>query len=260
MALQIRRSLAVIIGAVLFAGGSIFLPNRPYMQSTAQAQVTPVVQPAAPRTITVSGSGSADVTPDIAMIDLGVTSDGKTAREALSLNNQDMQSLMTALRTAGIASADIRTSTLQLYPRYQTPTPLPNGQTGQTPNELVGFTATNSVEITVRKLDSLGQILDQAVSAGSNQIQGIRFDVSNPSEVMDQARETAMLDAKHKAQQLSTLAGAKLGIVLVINENSSRPIPYAAAGGIMAPQAASVPVSPGTQTITVDVQVTWELQ
>ena len=215
------------------------------------------------RTVNVSGTGSALATPDIAYVDLGVTSDAKTAREALSQNNQQMQSLMTALTAAGIANADIRTQTIQLYPRYNNnnpPQPVTPGQTGETTNELIGFTATNTVEITVRKLDSLGQVLDQAVTAGSNQIQGIRFDVTNATLMMDQARETAMGDAIHKAQQLASLAGASLGMVVTVNENSNPPIFYGAVGGMMAAQAESVPVSPGSQKITVNVQVTWELR
>lgn len=252
----------------VFAAASLILFISVLAYSPTRAQVTQPQQPTpvAPmavysRTITVSGAGTAEAAPDIAYVDLGVTADAKTAREALTQNNTQMQKLMTALTSAGIANADIKTQGIQLYPRYSSNPPPPSTEQGQTTtNELIGFTATNTVEITVRNVSNLGQVLDQAVTAGSNQIQGIRFDVSNPSTVMDQARQAALQDASHKAQQLATLSNAKLGVVITINESSSNPIPYQAARGMAASADQAVPVSPGTQTVTVNLTITWELQ
>lgn len=254
------QALFALTGLVLLVSAMVYLPARAQVAQQV-VQPTPVAPvPVYARTITVSGSGSADATPDIAYVTLGVTADAKTAREALTQNNTQMQSLMTTLEAAGIAAADIKTQSVQVYPRYSSTTPPANAQDQTPTNQLIGFTATNTVEITVRKITNLGQILDQAVTAGSNQIQGIRFDVTNPSQVMDQARQAAMTDASHKAQQLATLSNGKLGVVITINESSSNPIPYQAAAG-MAPNASqAVPVSPGTQTVTVNLTVTWELQ
>ncbi len=256
----------LVVGVLVAYPGMAASMDGPRAQVYAQAQPTPAAGLAATslRTITVSGNGSADVTPDMAIVTLGVTTDAQTASQALTQNNTQMQAVMGALQKAGVASADIQTSYVQLAPRYENPPQQPQTQAQPqaqaTPTVVpVTYTATNTVSVKVRKLDTLGTLLDSVVTAGGNQIQGIRFDVSNPSQGMDQARQAAMGDAMHKAQQLATLANTNLGPVLTIEETSQQPIPFAAP---MAAQAggASVPVSPGTQTVTVNLQVTWELQ
>lgn len=233
----------------------------------AQAAITPTpIASAIQRTVSVTGTGLVNAQPDEAILILGVQTDAKTASEAMSENSKQMQAVVDALRKANIASADIQTQTLQLTPRIAEPTPQPQGQvqpqaTPQSTPEsrILGYTATNTVQVTVRKLDNLGVVLDQVVSAGSNTIQSISFDLSNQSQFTDQAREAAMKDALHKAQQLASLANVKLGTVVSINENSNAPLPFQAA--LAAPRSAvAVPISPGTQAITVMVQVTWELQ
>jgi uncharacterized protein YggE len=123
---------------------------------------------------------------------------------------------------------------------------------------VVGYTAVNIVEVKVKNLDRLGELLDAAVKAGGNTVEGINFEVSDAATLLDQAREAAMQDAKHKAEQLASLADASLGNVLTINEVSNTPRPVTRAG-VVAAQAA-VPVAPGTESIQVDVQVTWLLQ
>lgn len=251
----------ILVGLLLESGH--MKPQPAY----AQAVVTPTpISNAIQRTVSVTGSGVVKAPPDEAIIVVGVQTDAKTASDAMSQNSKQMQAVIDVLQKANIATADIQTQTLQLFPRYAEPTPVPQAQaqpqaTPQaTPeNRVLGYTATNTVQVTVRKLDNLGTILDQVVTAGSNTIQGISFDISNQSQFMDQAREAAMKDALHKAQQLASLANVKLGTVVSINETSNAPVPFQAA--LSSPRAAaSVPVSPGTQEVTVMVQATWELQ
>lgn len=264
MTSKFRPFWAVLLITVLLVAGLAVLPGRGQAPAYAQVAETPGPNNGAmTRSVTVSGQGTANVTPDIAFVDLGVQTDAKTAADALAQNNKQMQAVMNTLTGAGIAAADIKTQTIQVYPRYENPTPTvaaPQGQAAATttPNQPTGFTATNTVEVTVRNLANLGTLLDQVVTAGGNTIQGVRFDVSDQTKAMDQARTSAMADANHKAQQLATLANAKLGAVITIVENSQGPIPYQP----MAARAAaeSVPVSPGSQAITITVQVTWELQ
>jgi len=194
----------------------------------------------------------------MAIVSLGVQTDAQTASQALEQNNTQMKAVIDTLTKAGVASADIQTTTIQLSPRYETPSTT-QGQSQATPtSHLVGYTATNTVQVKVHNLNNLGALLDQAVSAGGNQIQGISFDVSDPTQVMDQARQAAMNDATHKAQQLASLSNATLGPVFSISETSQSPIPFAAARAQAA--GSNVPVSPGTQTVTVNLQVTWALQ
>jgi uncharacterized protein YggE len=209
------------------------------------------------RTLNVSGAGQVSARPDTAIVTLGVQTEAEQANAALSQNNQQMQAVINALKQGGVAAEDIRTQVINLQPRYeQPPAPSPSALPG-TPN-LIGYVATNTVEVTVRELDTLGELLDAAAQAGSNQIQGIRFEVSDPATFLDQARAAAWQDAQHKAEQLADLAGAKLGMVLTINETSQTPRPVVMES-VRAAAPAAVPVEPGTQTIEIDVQVTWSL-
>lgn len=205
------------------------------------------------RTVQVSGMGESQVEPDTAVINLGVQTQEKTAEQALQKNNTKMGTLIDTLEKANIPSRDIRTQTMRLSPRYE----LNDTDNGRT---LVGYTASNIVEVRTTDLESLGTLLDQAVKAGANTIESINFEISNTDteNVLDQVREAAVKDAQHKAEQLASLTGTTLGPVLEIQESSSTPGPIVRQ--VEAPvQAAAVPVSPGTQSITVHVQVTWIL-
>lgn len=271
---QLRSLITAAAGLAILLGGLLVLtglapalaPLPVYAQVT-QATPTPQAPQSAAfqRTVSVAGTGSVNVQPDIAIVRLGVQTDAQTANQALTQNSQQMQTVQDSLQKAGIASADIRTAYVQLYPRYSNLQPIPQSQPGQTapteePNRIVGYTASNTVQVTVRNLNNLGTLLDQAVTAGSNQIESINFDLSDPSQSLDQARDAAMKDAQHRAQQLAGLANAKLGQVVTIQEASRGPITFGAADmRASAVAGAQVPVSPGVQPVTVDVQVTWEL-
>jgi uncharacterized protein YggE len=124
---------------------------------------------------------------------------------------------------------------------------------------LAGYTATNLVGVRVRALDALGGILDAAVQAGGNRIEGIRFEASDPAAPLDQAREAAWNDAQHKAEQLARLAGVELGEVLTISESGRGPQPIVEQF-VAAEAPAAVPIEPGSQTIEVDLQVIWNVR
>lgn len=281
---MIGKTLHTFWAAVLCAGiilvGLLFQSPRTQPQAAyAQAASTPTPS-AMQRTVSVTGSGVVNAQPDIAILVLGVQTDAPTASQAMSDNSKQMQAVVDALTKAGIASADIQTQTLQLTPNYAQPTVVPQAQSQVQPqatpqattqattvsptaqptpqNRVTSYTAANTVQVTVRKLDTLGSVIDAAVAAGSNTIQSLSFSFADQSKIMDQAREAAMKDAQHKAQQLATLANVKVGTVVSINESSSTPIEYGAPLAVA--RAAGVPVQPGTQAVTVTVQVTWELQ
>jgi uncharacterized protein YggE len=230
-------------------------PGRPDIQLHTQPSAVSILQTTneVQRTVSVSGSGQAEAQPDQATVRLGVQTEAESAEQALADNNAKMQSLLDSLQQAGVASEDIQTQAIQLQPRYdQQPE-----QQGTGPI-VTGYTAANIVEVKVKNLDTLGELLDAAVQAGSNTVEGINFEVSDSAALLDQARETAMQDARHKAEHLVSLADATLGNVLTINEFSNTPRPVARAGVAMA-EAQAVPIAPGTQSIQIDVQVTWLL-
>jgi uncharacterized protein YggE len=206
------------------------------------------------RSVTVDGFGQVEVTPDQALVRLGVQTEGDTASEALAQNTTRMTALLASLTDAGIARADIQTQNISLYPRYADPGPEAITRTQQ----LVGYTVSNIVQVRVRDLDTLGTILDSAVSAGANTIESIQFVVSDTSTPLDEARTEAMDDARRKAEQLAAAVGGELGEVIMINESGLPVIPLgvaARADGF----GGAAPVEPGTQSLSAQVQVTWRL-
>jgi len=207
------------------------------------------------RTVSVSGSGTVSAAPDEVVLRLGVETMAETASEALSGNSEQMEAVIAAVTEAGVPEENVQTQTVQLRPRYETP----QRETGPAQErELIGYVASNIVEARTSDLEGVGRLLDEAVQAGANRIEGLRFEVSDPGSLLDQAREAAWQDAESKAQQLATLAGVELGEVLSINESTTAPRPVGLGGAVE--REAAVPIEPGAEDIQVDLQVTWFLR
>lgn len=207
----------------------------------------PIAADAAERSITVTGEATVSVAPDNANIRLGVTSQGKNAREASEANAKLMTSVLAAIRDAGVADRDVQTSRLSLQPQYE------QGKAG--PARLLGFQVTNQVSIRIREIEKFPGILDRAIAAGANEMSGIEFVVSEQSKLLDQARDDAVADARRKAELYAKAAGVKLGPVSSISEEgSSPPRPV-----VQAMRASAVPVAPGEQLLRAAISVTFEL-
>lgn len=230
-------ALAVSVGALL---SFVFRP-----QTIAAATNTLPV-----RQITVIGNGEAKGTPDTASVQLGVQTDAATAREALNANNSQMQSLIAKLKELGIADKDMQTSNLSISPRYDS-----------TGREVTGYQVSNMLSITIREVSKASDLLDQVVDAGANNIWGISFNIDNPTALQQTAREQALTDARARAEAMAKAIGATVGQVLSVTENIGNPSPVMYRAEMAATDAAgSVPVQAGEQTITAQVQVTFELQ
>ena len=203
---------------------------------------------AAEKIVTVTGRGTMSVAPDTAMIRIGVTSRGKTAKNASDSNAKQMTAVMVAIKNSGIAERDIRTSRLSLQPQYE-------NKGGIT--RLLGFRVTNQLTVRIRDIGHLPAVLDRAIAAGANEMSGIEFVVSGQSKLLDQARDAAIADAYRKAALYAKAAGVKLGRVVAITEQgaSAPPRPVAA----MRAGAAAVPVAPGEQMLRATVSVSYEL-
>ena len=213
----------------------------------AAAAFSSVAAQAADRLVTVTGDATVSVAPDTAVIRIGVTSQGKTAREASDANTKKMTAVLAAIKDSGIAERDIQTSRLSLQPQYD---PSKAG-----PARLLGFQVTNQVTVKIRDIDKLPSTLDQAIGAGANEMSGIEFIVSEQSKLLDQARDEAIADAHRKAALYAQAAGGKLGHVVAITEEGSTPPPRPMA----ALRASAVPVAPGEQTLRASVSVSYEL-
>ena len=208
------------------------------------------------RVISLIGHGEVRAVPDMAMITMGVVTSAETARAALDANTKAMTELMASLKAANIDEKDVATSNFSVNPR------LDYGQNGRQPPKVTGYDVSNTVTVTVHKIAGLGALLDKAVSSGSNQINGISFSVSKPDEAMDEARKLAVKDATHKAQLYAGATSVSLGNIVSISENGGvvePPIMFNRAKAMSA-EAAPVPIAQGTQVISVDVNIAWEIK
>ncbi len=206
------------------------------------------------RIITVSASGTVSAVPDEATISTGVSTEAKTAREALSANTAAMKKVIAELKSQGVEAKDIQTTQFNIEPVYVYP------KEGQPP-VVTGYRAHNAVGVRVRDLDKLGGVLDQLVTAGANQMNGISFDVSKAETLKDDARKEAMANALRRAKLLAAAAGADVGDVVQISEEVSMPGPQPvmfARAKAMAAEAA--PVERGSQDLEARVTVTWKLK
>jgi len=202
-------------------------------------------------TISVTGQGIVNLTPDTSDIQLGVTVQKSTATEARNAAADAMNGVIAAVKQAGVADADIQTTNLSLQPVYDNNSSINGG-----PGKLIGFQVNNEISVVVRDLSKVGTIVDTAVTAGATSVDGIDFRVNNEGPAETQARAAAVADAKSKADQLASAAGVTITGVSSIDEQSeSTPYPVAFAGA--APRAASTPIQPGTTSVTVTVTVVY---
>ncbi|MGL6211628.1 MAG: SIMPL domain-containing protein [Paracoccaceae bacterium] len=214
------------------------------------ALVLPVSALADAATITVTGEATVAVQPDLATLSMGVTTQGATATEAMAANTAALAVVLERLRGTGIAERDLQTSNLSLSPNWV------GYESGSTPT-ISGYTATNMLTVRVRALDSLGSVLDAAITDGANTLNGLTFELAEPRPKMDEARVAAMGDATARAKLLVEAAGAKLGPVISINEggNYVNPTPMFRAEASAAP----VPTVGGEIGVTASVTMVFKI-
>src|SRR3954469_8463133 len=205
--------------------------------------------PMAKRTVTVTGSGTASVSPDVVRLDLRVGHDGADVAEALAGAAEGITKVGAAVRAHDVADADIRTWDAGVNQRWD--------NTGTA----VGFTAQQRIAVTVRRLESVGEILQHAASAVGNAllVDQVRLGVSHRSDGLRRARGSAFADAYDKAQQYAGLSGAQLGTVLGVAEAGAVPIQgrqLKAMGGSL--DGGGLPVGGGDLELGASVTVPWE--
>jgi uncharacterized protein YggE len=207
------------------------------------------------RTLNVTGSGQANLVPDIAYIYVGVRTEKPSASEAVSENNAQTQQMIQALRDFGIDAKDIRTTNFSIWPqdKYDPSTGMPSGEKT--------YAVDNTVYVTVRDLDKLGDLLDTVVTAGANTVNSIQFDVADKAKALEQARADAVKNAEAQARALASSAGVTLGEIQNISfyDNQVYPVMDGRGAGGAAMEAA-VPIQPGQLTFTVSVSVTYAIK
>ena len=230
-----RFRTTLLLAGVLLAAAAIAGVAQPHLGRSATAPDG--------STITVTGSGTVDATPDRASFDFGVTSQASTASDALSRNASEARAIIAALKAAGVDASQIQTTEVSLWP-----------QTSSNGTEITGYQASNSVHVTA-PLGQAGDLVDAAVHAGANNVDGPNLDTADQSSLYAQALSQAVAAAKVKAQAIAAATGVTLGSVVKVTEGSTQPtpIPFAAADAT----AAAPPIEAGTQQIQASVTVTY---
>jgi hypothetical protein len=211
-----------------------------------------VTEPSQTGTITVTGTGRVAVEPDIAELRLGVAISRETVAEARSEAATTMAAILASIRATGVAERDIRTSTLSVQPRY-------DYRDGKPP-ALAGYDLSNVVEVTVRELATVGDVIDGSLRAGATSLDGLAFLVADPSTPETAARSAAVADAKAKADVLAAAAGVRIAGVADIVEGGTPPsFPLAKAARMSLAADSGTPVAAGTTEVVVTVTVTFRI-
>ncbi|MFZ1813636.1 MAG: SIMPL domain-containing protein [Rhizobiaceae bacterium] len=210
--------------------------------------------------VRVAGEGSVFLAPDLAILNLTVLREAKTAREALSANNDAMAAVIEALKKRGIAPKDLQTSDFSVNPQFFYPQPKSNGE--QEGPRITGYQVSNQLSVRIRDLASVGSVIDEVVTLGVNSGGSITFANEDPSKAIEKARIAAMQDAHKRASTLADALGLKLGNVLEISENASMPQPLPMARGKMMANSldAAVPVEGGQNSYSISVQASWTIE
>jgi uncharacterized protein YggE len=205
------------------------------------------------RTITVSSTATVNETPDEAVVTFGVTSSDADSAVAISQNAKDMQAVLDALEANGVDEKDIQTLNVGLAQHT-----MDRGK----PSQHTVYVASNSIQVTIHDLSSIGQQIDTTVAAGADSVRGVQFQVSDPNKVRTDALTEAVNGAREKADALAAAAGARVVRVVTIDEGAYRQptvtqdLAYAAAA-VPAPITPVVP--PDSLKASVTVSVVWEI-
>lgn len=205
--------------------------------------------------LTANGDGVTMVAPDIAIVSIGVLSRAPTASAALDANSADLGKAIEAIKAAGIADKDIRTTGFSVSPVYA---PQPIRPTGE-PLPITGYQVANEVRVTVRDIAKSGALLDKVVRAGANQVSGIAFDIADRQSAEDGALKAAIAEARRTGELMAEAAGVKLVRMVNISASANRgPVPMMARADMLG-AAKSVPVMGGEQAVTANASIVWEI-
>ncbi len=204
--------------------------------------------------LSVSAQAEASRVPDVASLSTGVVTQAADANAALRSNAEQMNKVMAAIKTAGIAEKDIQTSGINVSPQYK--------YTDNQPPTITGYQASNTVSIKVREIGKLGKVLDALVASGANQVNGPSFEIDEPEVVYDEARRAALDKAQKRAAMYAKSLDLKVRRIVSISEGGGfvppRPMMMMAKAEAF-DRAGSSPVSPGETTLTANLDVVFEL-
>lgn len=235
----------LVVGVLVFFVGQMIYQNRSLdLQNSYQ--------------VTVSGEGKIYAKPDVAIVNLGVTTQGSTVVDATKSNTDKMNAIISAIKNLNIDDKDIQTTNYNLSPQYN--------WTEKTGNIFQGYTLDQNIQVKIRDFTKIGNVLSQADADGANLVGDLQFTIDNPEQYKEQARAKAIDQAKANAQNLAKESGISLGKLINVIEGNSNPYPImynsmekSAGGGLAAPLAAPV-VQPGQQEIDMTINLTYQIR
>jgi uncharacterized protein len=202
--------------------------------------------------VIVVGEASVSAPPDYAEVRGGVNTTAKTVKEAVDANSKLMAAVTGALLDSGVAQNDVQTSEFSIEPVY-------TSQTSSAEPKLSGYRVSNQVNVRIHQLAKVGEILDRLVAAGATNVGNVQFLLSDPSKMLDQAREAAVADARHKAELYARASGLNLGHVAWITESPEFAQPVADGIRMKSAQMAPVPIQPGENTLHASITVGFDI-
>jgi len=231
----------LVVGILIFFVGQMNYQSRMLDQQNANQ-------------ITVSGEGKVYAKPDVALVSLGVTTTGATVSEATTSNTTKMNAVIDAVKNLKVADKDIQTTNYSLTPLYN--------YTEKGGRIFQGYTLEQDVQVKIRDFTKIGDILSQATTKGSNLVGDLQFTIDNPEQFKEQARASAIAQAKSNAQNLAKESGVSLGKMINVYESSTPyPVAYSSAkamGGAV--ETAAPIIQPGQQEIDVTINLTYQVR
>ncbi len=207
-------------------------------------------------TVSFSGEGKVVAKPDIAKISLSIVTDALTSKVAQDENSRKSKAITDFLKKQSIDDKDIKTTGYNIYPQYKYP------QYGGQPT-ITGYQVNQTMEVKVRDLDKISDILDGVVGAGTNQVNQLSFEIDDPDALKAGARAKAVADAKKKANELQSQVGISLGKIVNFSENTGGypvPVYFETKGMGMGGGGGGPSVPTGENEITINVTITYQIK
>ncbi|MDH5832058.1 SIMPL domain-containing protein [Luteimonas sp. M1R5S18] len=242
-----RPAVASLLLTCSLATGSIAMTS-----AHAQSPV-PAVASTDGTLLSVSAQAEASRVPDVASLSTGVVTQAADANAALKANSAEMAKVVAAIRAAGIAERDVQTSGISIQPQYR--------YAENQPPVITGYQASNTVNVRVRDIARLGDVLDALVASGANQVNGPSFEIDEPEAAYDEARQSALKLARARAEMYAESLGLRVRRIVSISEGGGfqPPMPMMVKAQAMDARMESAPVAPGETTLSANLDVVFEL-
>ncbi len=258
-----KKPMAIII-VILTSIVLIFLTI--FLAVSIQYKVEALNNIETKNSINISGRGEIYVKPDLGVMSFSVITEAGTVDEVIVENSLKLNKVIEAIKETGVEEKDLKTTNYHLYPRYEyVTTEIGIFTNSSSKRVLVGYKLTQTVQVKIRDLEKIGDVIESATSVGANSVGDLRLTVDNQEEAQKQAREKAIADAKQKAKTMAEQVGIKLGRIISFSEQSSSPFiqmnsAYGDGIGGVGGAVESPNIQPGENKISSSVNIVYEIK